>query len=161
MTVNHLASNYKSILAVPFIIILFGIGMGILPLAEDLDPIEAMGAMLVPILALIASDHMDTYQLFKSGVYKVAAVDFADDRIDRAADIAVKGIETFEQLAGMGGQSQSNQAFAERAISQNNFDMRLPEEDPDIRILETIPVALSQRLVAPEPTPKKELSPEG
>lgn len=108
MTVNHLASNYKTLIAIPFIIILFGIGMGLLPLAEGMNPIDAMAMLLVPILALIASDHMDTYQLFKSGVYKLAAIDFADDRIDKALDAGVKGIEIFEGLTNTGNETLSN-----------------------------------------------------
>lgn len=98
MTVNHLASNYKTLIAVPFMIVLFGIGMGLLPLAEGLDTATTLATLLVPILALIASDHLDTYQLFKSGVYKLAAVDFENKGINQALDVAEKSIRMYEDM---------------------------------------------------------------
>lgn len=99
MTFKNLASNYKTMMALPFMVALYFIATGVIPLAEGVDTTATLAMLLVPILALIASDHIDTYQLFKSGVLQLASFDFKDDRIDKFLEASAKGLEIYEKMA--------------------------------------------------------------
>ena len=102
MPLKHLLSNYKTLIAVVFIAVYYAIAVGYLPLAEGVDVQAVMALLLVPIVALVASDHADTYQFFKQGVQALAGISFADGRLNDAMKVLDKALEWLDYAEAEG-----------------------------------------------------------
>lgn len=96
-TFKKLLSGYQVILAVLVLFIELVIVVGVLPLAEGFDPQAVLAALTGVVLALLVSHQMDTFQALRKIVGVLQEIDFKNDVIDDAVDIAQAGLDYVEK----------------------------------------------------------------
>lgn len=97
---NQLLSNYKSLIALVLALLAVGVLFGFLPLASGVGALEGAVALGAFAFVLLVSDSIDT-KFAKDIITALQTIDFADERLNAAADTAADVMTTIEKIAAL------------------------------------------------------------